>query len=686
MHSSNKLDGLGFENLKIFKNLINIDFRLITVLTGTNSSGKSTVINGLRLIKDNYADLKFSDVPSKFELDSIFNKQIEVGEIISRSGNLQNFISFESEKNEFTFSLQKKLRKIDGSAMIDFTIQIRGNESKKIGKLIKLEMKSKATGLVFFSINEVKGIRKNNKSKSASEMFSGEKDHHVTKIDLVSFYFQFINWLNKNRDYYIDVGHIWELVEKFNNNLIEKDELNEASQKLNEKYDTEIRILKDTSKGEYVVSEDPIYYTPDIGGLRIKKLNEIINYVNEGKFYDFSTLWAHDEKHEELFAKMIQKVYGTYDADSLQKLTGDILEFLSQTDWKSSMMEYDQSEDELGLGYLYFKNNEFHKTFAGLSLQDYCIRFKEQLKTNIEIEQSNNLSQSIVESIKDKEHLIRYIAILLGNKSNKPSTAEAYFYNEFIFHNLNLIKDVFQPFINAEFVSADRSNSDRAKSLLDKDDISRLSRKRFSFDDGEREIMDKFLNKWIVEFGIAEKVIFKKIDDSENFNIFLNKSKQDILLADMGFGVSQLLPVILSCFRIKEEDFYLREVRHSKEKIVAVEEPETNLHPALQSKLADFFIDAAEQFNIQFIIETHSEYLIRKLQYLTAKTDSNLQPEHTVIYYFYHPDQVPVGEDQVKKIYISDDGSLTDDFGSGFFDESDKIAISLWNMTKSRKN
>ncbi len=88
--------------------------------------------------------------------------------------------------------------------------------------------------------------------------------------------------------------------------------------------------------------------------------------------------------------------------------------------------------------------------------------------------------------------------------------------------------------------------------------------------------------------------------------------------------------------------------------------------------------------NIQFIIETHSEYLIRKLQYLTAKEKA--KPTDTVIYYFYHPDKVLVGEDQVKKIYINDDGSLTDDFGSGFFDESDKIAISLWNITKSRKN
>jgi predicted ATPase len=118
--------------------------------------------------------------------------------------------------------------------------------------------------------------------------------------------------------------------------------------------------------------------------------------------------------------------------------------------------------------------------------------------------------------------------------------------------------------------------------------------------------------------------------------------------------------------------------------IKSIEEPESNLHPALQSKLADMFIDAARTFNTQFIIETHSEYLIRKLQYFTAKGE--IKTEDTAIYYFYPPDDVPPGEEQVKRIDIQEDGSLTDDFGTGFFDEADKIAMSIWNMNKSQKN
>ncbi len=53
--------------------------------------------------------------------------------------------------------------------------------------------------------------------------------------------------------------------------------------------------------------------------------------------------------------------------------------------------------------------------------------------------------------------------------------------------------------------------------------------------------------------------------------------------------------------------------------MVLLEEPESNLHPNLQSKLADFLIDASDRFGIKWVIETHSEYFIRKLQYWTAK-------------------------------------------------------------------
>ena len=107
------------------------------------------------------------------------------------------------------------------------------------------------------------------------------------------------------------------------------------------------------------------------------------------------------------------------------------------------------------------------------------------------------------------------------------------------------------------------------------------------------------------------------------------------------------------------------------------------------------FVEAAHIFKIQFIIETHSEYLIRRLQVLTANTYtetnknnewSELETTDTQLYYFYQADAVPEGEEQVYKINIEEDGALTKNFGKGFFDESSNLNIALYNFTSANKN
>ncbi len=199
--------------------------------------------------------------------------------------------------------------------------------------------------------------------------------------------------------------------------------------------------------------------------------------------------------------------------------------------------------------------------------------------------------------------------------------------------------------------------------------------------------------------NIADEVKISSQDEAKDSAvIMLRKGVHWFNLADEGFGINMVFSVVL--LASMANDKLSAKINRSLEPsdggeiegwrelgwpaVLVIEEPESNLHPALQSKLADVFVDVAKKFNTQFIIETHSEYLIRKLQYLTAK--GGIKPADTAIYYFYPPDDVPPGEDQVKRIDIQEDGSLTDDFGTGFFDEADKIAMSIWNMNKSQKN
>ena len=162
--------------------------------------------------------------------------------------------------------------------------------------------------------------------------------------------------------------------------------------------------------------------------------------------------------------------------------------------------------------------------------------------------------------------------------------------------------------------------------------------------------------------------------ESNERKLELIKNNIGLNVVDSGSGYGKVIPMI-----IKLASAYL-----NKTNVVVLEEPEVNLHPKLQSLIADWLKIIVDLLRINIIVETHSEYLIRKLQYLTAK--GIIEKDHIQLYYFHHPDNIPHGENQIKKININEDGSLTDNFGTGFFDEADNIAIDLYNLPKSRNN
>ncbi|MBK8626370.1 MAG: DUF3696 domain-containing protein [Saprospiraceae bacterium] len=179
------------------------------------------------------------------------------------------------------------------------------------------------------------------------------------------------------------------------------------------------------------------------------------------------------------------------------------------------------------------------------------------------------------------------------------------------------------------------------------------------------------MQKWLIdEFKIISNIEDLQFNLIEGYGMSIKLSKEKSLY-QVGYGVTQLLPIILQIALFENSVFI-------------IEEPEANLHPALQSKMADMFMEAIQKFNIQLIVETHSEYLIRKLQYLTAKKE--ISTEDTQIYYFYPPEEVPEGENQIYPINILEDGSLSKNFGKGFFDEAGNLDLLLYQMTQSRKN
>lgn len=202
--------------------------------------------------------------------------------------------------------------------------------------------------------------------------------------------------------------------------------------------------------------------------------------------------------------------------------------------------------------------------------------------------------------------------------------------------------------------------------------IERIINQRINSQVNERlvndEIIDgvesEFHKKWLTYFNIGEEIVLKKLEDSY-YNVLLKNCKEELIpICDLGHGVAGLIALIMSI-----SEFRFHGIR-------IIEEPETNLHPKFQSLLADLFNGIInDEKNQQLIIETHSEYMIRKFQYLVAI--GKMKPEDIVVYYFHDPNNIPDGEPYIKKITIGNDGRLSSPFGPGFFDETDRLLNGL---------
>lgn len=112
------------------------------------------------------------------------------------------------------------------------------------------------------------------------------------------------------------------------------------------------------------------------------------------------------------------------------------------------------------------------------------------------------------------------------------------------------------------------------------------------------------VNFWIVDhFNFAEEVIINEPIPDLASEIFLRRGEKLIPINNVGFGTSQIIPVI---FEI---------LANHNNKLFFIDEPEIHLHPSAQSKLADFFLNMA-LIGKRIFVETHSEYLIDKFIYL----------------------------------------------------------------------
>ena len=189
------------------------------------------------------------------------------------------------------------------------------------------------------------------------------------------------------------------------------------------------------------------------------------------------------------------------------------------------------------------------------------------------------------------------------------------------------------------------------------------------------------IEDWLDEFGIGKslKVLPYNGDnyrvvifDDENPEITSEKRKGypgGIDLTDKGMGSIQLVILLLRLATLIRK-------YNGQQLTILLEEPEQNLHPALQSKLADLVNTVNKDFRVRFIIETHSEYLVRHTQVLAAKffKESRLDLPFRV-FYITGKNNHPYDDMGFQK-----NGKFINAFGPGFFNVADDAAMELFDL------
>ena len=134
-----------------------------------------------------------------------------------------------------------------------------------------------------------------------------------------------------------------------------------------------------------------------------------------------------------------------------------------------------------------------------------------------------------------------------------------------------------------------------------------------------------------------------------------SRTKTPVTPVDVGYGLNQLMPVIVEG------------VARKPRSLICVEQPEVHLHPRLQAHISDLIIDTALRPTPQakqWIVETHSEMLIRRIQ--TRIREGKLMSSDVSLIYV---DQQPGIGSVIKIIRLDEDGDFIDEWPHGFFDE-----------------
>lgn len=122
------------------------------------------------------------------------------------------------------------------------------------------------------------------------------------------------------------------------------------------------------------------------------------------------------------------------------------------------------------------------------------------------------------------------------------------------------------------------------------------------------------------ELGLLHEIKSKRLDGGR-FEIQIKSAANGVWssLSDVGFGISQFLPIIVADLQL------------SRNSTLFIAQPEIHLHPKVQAQFGDYLVNRISTGSKSYVIETHSEYLLNRIRLAIAK--KTISEEDVKIYY-----------------------------------------------------
>lgn len=679
------------KNFRLFDNEgARIDIRPITIITGSNSSGKSSIVKAICILSDFLKQgIRHHRLDGIFKLqDCKFNFNIENMKL----GGFENVLNINSKENtfelqytvspkhlyfrEFLVKLQFSIDKdsvMHNARLSGITINLNNNDSTCIMKCLISE--DREVKYISGSLLETSGDFLVMLILLYWQCLSLEMSEQSMEGDvdaaLSTLYDEVKEYLKKN------IGEAKIVASDILKDLVRKEG------------QTDIDFLKDYKKYWPAVKQTAdnclLFYMPVLDKFKTMTKEEAILYLS-AVYSDYEKM---DKQAEE-------KLYGL-------KYFPDLIEDFKNSDAQNFLDYYKKEENQLGL---------VHETLPKIIMllnhrNDMIDEFTYgHLSCDYDSNGFSGLMQGVGKEKKGFAQLFSAMAAL-QMKEGEPSAVNVidcvdtpeygYFRVSSVMYNayLKFINIVLHELLMPDFlrdfmyVGSTRVNVSRLYSFDDRvggfshlieEYFKNMSVYKTPWGVDDKYKPGDYVNKWLKQLGIADSLLLERVQDGLGAVAYLQKDGRKSLLADEGYGITQIVSVLMN---IENEILIKKNMRMGVDPVegkvdyfptIAFEEPELSLHPKLQSKLAEIFYDANVNYGIDFIIETHSEYLVRKTQIIVANMEADKSNPFNVVY-------VPVGDKPYNMDYM-DDGRFARPFGPGFFDEADNLATELFLMVK----